>query len=174
MEIKRTEIAASAVDYSNLFATKFGERVVCRHRPVLLEPPSVSTGGGAQAQQQLVLEPTGASGATVHIGSVNAVTRKAKIRTYECLQQVHRLRFADQSFPIEPLEYQLFFDDARDFLRALGMQVTIETQPPELGGRPARRSSAPPPGRRAGTSALWIWALLATAIALGLLAYVLR
>ena len=162
MEIKRTQIATAAVDQSRLFKTKFGDRIVSRHLPVLLEPPSVSTGGGAQAQQQIILQPRSQAGPTVNIGSMNCATKTAKLRTYDCLHQVHQLRFPGHSFGIEPTEYQMFFDDVRGFLQALGMQVAIEMHPPSAEGH----SSLRPPVAAGGSSSrmLLVWAIVATAL----------
>ncbi|MBW2528623.1 MAG: hypothetical protein JRI23_30900 [Deltaproteobacteria bacterium] len=164
MEIKRTQIASAAVDQSRLFQTRFGDRLVSRHAPVLLEPPGVSTGGGVQAQQQIILQPRVQAGPTINIGSMNLTTKTAKLRTHDCLRQVHQLRFPGHPFPIEPTEYQMFLDDARGFLQALGMQVMIESQPPSTEGT-VRHSMAPPAG---GSSqrALLVWAILATLLLL--------
>jgi hypothetical protein len=167
MEIKRTQIATAAVDQSRLFQTKFGDRLVSRHLPVLLEPPSVSTGGGAQAQQQIILQPRYQAGPTVNIGSMNCATKTAKLRTYDCLHQVHQLRFPGHPFGIEPTEYQMFFDDARGFLQALGMQVAIEMHAPSGEGLTSFR----PPAAVGGSSnrMLLAWAIVATLL-FGLLA----
>jgi len=162
MEIKRTQIATAAVDQSRLFQTKFGDRLVSRHLPVLLEPPSVSTGGGAQAQQQIILQPRYQAGPTVNIGSMNCVTKTAKLRTYDCLYQVHQLRFRGHPFGIEPTEYQMFFDDVRGFFQALGMQVSIESHAPAAESLPSFR----PPAAAGGSSnrMLLVWAIVATVL----------
>jgi hypothetical protein len=162
MGIKRTQIAAAAVDQSKLFQTKFGDRLVSRHSPVLLEPPSVSTGGGAQAQQQIILQPRSQAGPTVNIGSMNCATKTAKLRTYDCLVQVHQLRFPGHHFAIEPTEYQMFFDDARGFLLALGMQVSVEMHPPAAEGRSSLRPAAT--GESSPNRMLLAWAIVATVL----------
>jgi hypothetical protein len=158
--IKRTRFAKVGLDFSVIFAARFTSVDVNGFKPKLREPPSLSTGGGKQALQHIVLQPTVEGDAVVTVGHVNMVTLQAKLRTFDCVEQLHRLRFGRKPFPLDKIAYQRFFDTALEFFRAQGgMQVTIETQPPETEGARTRR--APPEG--GGRTALWVLGFVALA-----------
>ena len=166
-DIKRTQYAKRGVDFSILFGAKFFKVDVSGHQAALKQP-SVSTGGGVQALQHIVLDPKLAGGTQHTVGTVNCVTKEAKLRTYECVRGVHQKRTRGRPFPIQPAAYQEFFDKAHQFLSMQKMQITIETKPP--GGAPFRR--AEPRDDESESSGPWLWLALATILVLALLGYV--
>lgn len=141
--IKRTQYAQQGLDFTTLFRAKFGRADVSGHVPMLQEPPAESTGGGARALQHLVLEPT-AGGPVLTVGSVNVVTRTAKLRTFDCVETIFLTRFQGRPFILEQGAYQEFFDQAREFFQRQGMQLDVETRPPEVGPRSLSPASKPP------------------------------
>lgn len=151
--MKRTQFAQQGLDFVTLFAAKFVTEKVSGHAPRLREPIADSTGGGKQALQHMVLEPQKVGEPILTVGSVNVVTKTAKLRTYDCVRQLHRMRFGKRRFAVAQSEYQSFFERVMAFMKRQGMQVEIETRPPEVTG------SIPPP--REGSSLLvWLFVIL--------------
>lgn len=159
--IKRTQYAQQGLDFTTLFSAKFNRLTISGYQPVLREPPAESTGGGAQAVQHMVFQPTG-SGPTLTVGSVNVATRMAKLRTFDCVQSMFSMRFANRPFVLEKEAYQDFFDKAREFFQRQGMQIDIETRPPDDLVRSLRPSAAPP-----ASSNLLLYMLVATVLVVG-------
>lgn len=162
-ELDGTRVAKLGHQLTLRFLDAFETDDVAGHRAVL-RSPEVSTGGGKQARQHIALQPRQAGGLVITVGWVNGATNQSLIRTHECLAMVHAQR--GRSLPVDRLRYQAFFERLRAFLQSEGMQIEVESQPPELAGTGPARAGA-------GGSLLWVWALVATAAALGLAAYVL-
>jgi hypothetical protein len=159
---KRTAFAQQGLDFVTLFAAKFNTYDVGGYNPVLREPLAESTGGGAQAVQHMVLEPRVAGDPLVTVGQVNVATKTAKLRTYECLTMLHAMRFGRRPFHVDGAAYRSFFDRALEFMRRQGLQVHVETRPPEV------RGSTPPGEAAAGN--LLIWVMLAAVLVFSVVA----
>lgn len=149
--MKRTQYAQKGLDFVTLFAAKFAQEKVGGYRPVLREPIAESTGGGKQALQHLVFEPRVAGDPMLTVGAVNVVTKTARLRTFDCVRQLFAMRFGTRPFAIDQSQYQAFFDRAMEFMKRQGLQVEVETRPPEVTG------GSLPPGARAN---LLIWAFV--------------
>jgi hypothetical protein len=166
--MKRTQIAQQGVDFVTLFHAKFAHTDVNGYRPLLREPTD-STGGGRQAMQHMVLMPRIEGDPVLTIGSVNVAVRTAKLRTYDCLQRLHEMRFRRQRLQVDHAQYQAFFDQALELMKFQGLYVDVVTTPPqvEMGSRfpPAAPSTS-------GQIVQWV-ALLLLLAGIGLFAYLL-
>ncbi|MBI4957497.1 MAG: hypothetical protein HY908_36155 [Myxococcales bacterium] len=129
-DFKRTQFAKLGIDFSTLFAAKFGRSRVSGHQPILQEPPGVSTEGGRQATQHVLLRPEQPAAPTLTIGSVNLVMKTATLRTFGCLEQMHRLRYPKRRFPLDVAAYQAFLDPCAAFFQQHGMALGWESQAP--------------------------------------------
>jgi hypothetical protein len=163
-EVKATSFAQQGLDFVTLFEAKFHMLNISGYKPLLREPVGETTGGGAQALQHMILQPKIEGDPVVTIGHVNMATKTGKIRTFDCLVGMHRMRFPGRAFHVDQAQYQAFFERLLEFMRRQGLQVQIETRPPEVV-----RRSAPPPAIGAE---LLVWAaLVAVAVFSAVAAY---
>jgi hypothetical protein len=147
---KPTLFAARGFEFVAAFQVKFMMLDVSGHRPLLKEPPGHSTAGGKLATQHIVLEPKEPGGTTWTVGSINVATESAKVRSFDCVKELHRMRFRDRPFLIDQQQYQSFFDAAVAFMRERGMAVEIESSLPELNEPAALTSTEAEGGVRSG------------------------
>ena len=150
-EAKPTLYAQRGLEFVAVFQVRFLSFDVSGHKPRLRPPPGESTAGGKLATQHMVLEPTDPTAPVWTVGSVNVVTKTAKIRSYDCVRDVHRARFKDRAFPLDRAQYQAFFDAVIAFAKEREIDVEIESAPPEIaldpaGSGPIRDTRAPSPG----------------------------
>lgn len=150
---KPTLFAARGLEVVAAFQVKFMMLDVSGHRPLLKDPPGHSTAGGKLATQHIVLEPKEPGGTTWTVGSINVATESAKVRSFDCVKEIHRMRFRDRPFLIDRQQYQSFLDAAVAFLRERGMAVEIESSLPELSEPSGLASLDPPDGGRPGAMA---------------------
>lgn len=154
-DVKRTQIAQQGVDFSTMFAAKYSHLDISGHVPLMRVPSAESTAGGKQATQHVLLEPRSGNGPVITIGQVNLATRSAKLRTYDCLKQLHALRFGEDPFVLRAADYQQFFDQLLTFTKKYGFQIDVETKPPDVG----RVSHRPPAHVQGGTTGAWLFLL---------------
>ncbi|MBW2459723.1 MAG: hypothetical protein JRI68_34855 [Deltaproteobacteria bacterium] len=166
--MKRTQIAQQGIDFVTLFHAKFTSTNVNGFRPLLREPTE-STAGGKQAMQHMVLMPSSDGDPTLTIGSVNVAVRTAKLRTFDCLLKLHRMRFGTQPLQLDQASYQTFFDGVLKFMKLQGMYVDVVTNPPQVEG-----GSHFPPAVTSSSSQLVQWIALFLLLAgIGAFAYLL-
>ena len=142
-QIKRTQFAQAAFDYSSYFATVMGRIKVqgsCPRVPHMVVPEGMSTAGGKQVRQHIVLQPEAPGFPSVTVGAVDVAKGEASLRTLEYLMRAHQLRFKDRPFDIDPNSYQQFFQQARAFFTQQGMRLEIETPDklPQLANTPSK------------------------------------
>jgi len=166
--MKRTQIAQQGIDFVTLFHAKFASANLGGYRPLLREPTE-STAGGKQAMQHMVLMPSIEGDPTVTIGSVNVAVRTAKLRTYDCLVKLHRMRFGSQPFQVDQTAYQGFFDVVLNFLKLQGMYVEVVTNPPQVEGG----SRFPPPVASSSSQVVQWVALVLLLTGIGVFAYLI-
>lgn len=154
MDPRRTMRAQKAFDVAQIYVASLQRVEVSGHAPNMRTPSGVSTEGGKQAVQHIVLEPKNPGLPTVTVGHVNVVAASAKLRSFECLEQMHALRFHGRPFALDPAEYARFFDLTRKFLENYGLVVDIETRPPEVVV-PETRRVAPESASGGNTAVLW-------------------
>ncbi len=152
LEVKRTRLAQEGLDVATLFTAKYMHLNLNGHVPKMREPSGVSTEGGKQATQHIVLEPKVAGDPIITIGYANLVAKTAKLRTYDCLEQMHALRFQNKPFPLAKPPYQKFFDELREFFGKYQLIVEVETRPPDMSSIPPRGATR----AQGGGSAAWI------------------
>ena len=144
-DAKRTQVAQSAFNFANYFTDSFSRTIVAGavpRRPVLSAPEGMSTGGGRQARQAVMLVADGQQAPAITIGWVEMPTRRGAIRSYRCLQGLHNARYPGRSFDLDVHSYQRFFEQVQSFFDACGLEVSIED---EVGPQAATRTSTPPP-----------------------------
>jgi hypothetical protein len=139
-EPRRTAFALAAVEFANFFKEQLGDLQIgasTPYQPSLTIPEGMSTAGGAQPIQHLTLQPTRPGAPPLTVGWVNRRGWTAQIRTFACLDAMHRQRFPNRRFDLDAASYQAFLERAKAFLEGQGMTVQLETSPPAaLSGRP--------------------------------------
>jgi hypothetical protein len=155
-DLKRTAFAQAATDMASYFQMRFIRARVagaCEYAPVLTAPEGMSTGGGKQARQHITLKPVVQGYRAVTIGWLDLATRSAMLRTWVCLEGMHRQRFPNQPFDVNPQSYQTFFDQAAGLFREQAFHCHIEQVPPPLEGGPSSQAAAASSSTR---TAVWI------------------
>jgi hypothetical protein len=94
-------------------------------------PDGPSTGGGAQARQSIRLVPRRKGYAIVIAGTVDPVTSRAELRTFEHVAILHEVRFK-QPIEISGEEYADFLAKADVVLNLARVKGTHVGPPPEL------------------------------------------
>jgi hypothetical protein len=156
--MKRTQLAQHGLDVATLFTAKFMQHDLNGYVPKMREPTGVSTEGGKQALQHLVLEPKTPGEPVITIGNANLVNKTAKIRNYGCLEAMHQKRFPNKPLILAEMPYKAFFDEMLQFLQKYQLQVEVETRPPDMSSVPPRAAVAPKvaSGSSSGSVAGWI------------------
>ncbi|MBI4699902.1 MAG: hypothetical protein HY744_01840 [Deltaproteobacteria bacterium] len=155
----RTVHSQRGYDFGMRFAAWFSNVMVSDHIPRLAEPAGDTTGGGTQATQHLTLEPFDEAQPVVALGWVNCASGLAKLRTFECLAELHWRRFGRQPFAVDGDPYRAFFEKLVSFLKEEGMKIDVETDPPEVAAVASRREGAPGRAKHA-----WIIAAVSVAV----------
>ena len=157
---ERTGIANAGVLLAEQYAQAFdgvaisGDVPRC---PTLAEPEGQSTMGGAHARQHLTLRARVAGHPTFTVGWASIPEHRALLRTHGCVAEMYRQRFGNQTFDLDEIGYQRFFDRTRSFFLEQGFLVDVETRAP--------LTTRPPPDleiRRQRTPAFLLLALLLT------------
>ncbi len=157
IDVKRTRLAQEGLDVATLFTAKYMHMNLNGYVPKMREPTGVSTEGGKQATQHILLEPKIAGEPVITIGQANLVTKTAKLRTFDCLDTMHSMRFQNKPFALSQPVYQKFFDELREFFRKYQLNVEIEMRPPEMKSVPPRGAAR---SAQSSGSAGWIGFLL--------------
>lgn len=163
----RTVFAQQAVDFSEYFGQLFGRVRIgggCDRRPVLRAPEGMSTAGGRQAVQHIVLEPEEEGCPAVTVGWVDRIGKKARLRTWIALERLHRQRFPDLPFDVDRAGYQTFYNNARRLMESEGLVLEVESRVPRAAGGPGRSSGG---GALLAVLVLLLVLLLGTAAAGG-------
>jgi hypothetical protein len=145
--VKRTAFAQQAVDFSDYFGMLFEKSPVIGDVPrhaTLVAPEGISTGGGKQGRQAVVLKPADESHSTIAVGWVDRNQGMAALRTYEFLADQHRQRFGKKPFELDKDSYDVFFKKAQDFFTREKLPVKVEST--------VRIASQPPAASAAKTS----------------------
>ena len=129
--IKRTQFAQAAFDYSTYFASTFANTQVggsCIRKPHLVAPEGMSTAGGKMVRQHITLRPEAPGFPTLTVGAVDVSKGAATLRTFGYLRKAHIARFGNRPFDLEGSSYQAFFNLAQDFFARQGMRVDVEDE----------------------------------------------
>jgi hypothetical protein len=125
--------------------------------------------GGAQARQHILLVPEGQGHATVTVGWVDIPERKAELRTFGCLLEVHSQRHANLPFALHDEGYDNFLFRTRKFFEAKAITVVEVDTAPVLEKLPESPSAAE---RRSGGVGGLVVALVGLGIAAAAVWYV--
>lgn len=146
LEDLRTRIANQAASLAEAVTDGFEEFHIGAGDYVveLSVPEGPSTGGGAQARQNLRLVPRRQGYAAVIAGIVDPVSSTAELRTHEHVALLHELRFK-QPLEITPDEYQQFLGKAQVVLNLARIKAQLVPVPAELVAqkRSAQKLSVP-------------------------------
>ncbi len=143
-------VAMQALDVGELF--KVGMGAPFRGWTADLSTPGMSTGGGRQAVERIVL--TGAGGQTLVVGTVDFGARRAELRPHARLRETYLERYGT-AFLVSATEYDAFLGKAGDFFKQQGFAVGVRA-----GERPTLDSPAP-----SGSGALpWVLAVAAVVL----------
>lgn len=126
--VKRTAFAQQAVDFSDYFDMLFEKIVVeggAPRKPTLVAPDGISTGGGKQARQHLVLKADEDVVPAVTVGWVDRGQGMVCLRTFDCL--VDQFKQRKKPFDLEQESYDVFFNKAKDFFTREKMPVKVES-----------------------------------------------
>jgi hypothetical protein len=134
--IKRTQFAQAAVDFSGLFAIMFEKVRVLGSTPripELVAPGGMSTAGGKQILQHITLRPEVAGPPVLTVGWVDLAQRTALLRTYGHMAQLHRARFGNsRPFDLDVASYQAFLDHCRRYFDAQAIRIQYEDESVQL------------------------------------------
>lgn len=166
-----TDLASQALDLSDTFSLMFEDRFV-GHK-VSLAKPGMSTAGGKQAVQHIVLQ--GPDGASLVVGSVDAPAHRAALRSYDRVSGAYRSRFAAE-FPIAEPDWRAFVERAHGFLREEGLEIQPEAAASGAyvaGAQPVARAPAPS-GRGVPVWLALVFAAVLAAVAVGVTLLLVR
>ena len=124
-QMQRTLIAAQAVGLTDYFKFLVGNKhkLSTGHVAELSAPEGESTAGGKQALQHVKLV-AAQGGATIVIGHVNTVEKKAEINTYNRTQRVVGARFGNASL-IDEKEYAVLVAAMQALFTERGLIVVM-------------------------------------------------
>lgn len=128
-DAKRTQVAQGAYDFARYFTSsfenvRFGTSVP--RRAELAAPEGMSTGGGRQARQSVVLVADRPGSPVLTVGWVEVAARRAQLRTHRALAAVHRARFRDRLLDIDEASYGQFMAQAQGLLTACGVVIALD------------------------------------------------
>jgi len=146
LEALRTRVANQAASLAEAVTDGFEDFHMGAgdYRVELSVPEGPSTGGGAQARQNLRLSPRRKGYAMVIAGTVDPVQSTAEIRTFEHVAILHELRY-EKPLEISGEEYTDFLRKADVVLNLARIKSRHVGPPPELIAqqRAKRRISVP-------------------------------
>lgn len=124
-QMQRTMIAAQAVGLADYFKFLVGNKhkLSTGHVAELSAPEGESTEGGKQALQHIKLVAKD-GGATIVIGHVNTVEKKAEINTYSRTQGILNARFGNASL-VDAQEYKALSDAMQALFTERGLLVVM-------------------------------------------------
>lgn len=133
LEALRTRVANQAASLADTVNEGFDEFHMGAGDYVveLSVPDGPSTGGGAQARQNIRLVPRRKGYSIVIAGTVDPVTSTAELRTFEHVAVLHELRFK-QPLEISGEEYDDFLAKADVVLNLARVRAARVGPPPEL------------------------------------------
>lgn len=145
-QMQRTMIAAQAVGLADYFKFLVGNKhkLSTGHVAELSAPEGESTEGGKQALQHIKLVPK-EGGATIVIGHVNTVEKKAEINTYGRTQGILNARFGNASL-IDAKEYAGLVDAMQALFTERGMRVVMMEDRPVAAPASATEAEPAPAG----------------------------
>lgn len=160
-QMQRTMIAAQAVGLADYFKFLVGNKhkLSSGHVAELSAPEGESTEGGKQALQHIKLVAQ-QGGATIVIGHVNTVDKKAEINTYNRTQGILSARFGNAGL-IDAKEYEGLVGAMQALFAERGLVVVM------LEDRPAAAPVVQPDEPEAATGSMkrtWIVVAVASVV----------
>lgn len=139
---------------------------------VEMTAPTTSTHGGALAMQHITLKSAG--GLSLVIGRVNAVEKKATMRTFYAVGRLFQERFK-KSPSFEQPAYDEMVSTAKSLLAAFGIEVELTDSTGQEPGLDLTRGYRAPAYEESKAKKLWPWIAGIAVLVLGVsvLVYVL-
>jgi hypothetical protein len=150
-------VAMQALDVGELFRTGMGTPF--RGWTADLSTPGMSTGGGRQAVERIVL--TGPGSQTLVAGTVDFGSRRAELRPHARMREAYFERYGT-ALLISAAEYDAFLGRAGDFFKQRGFAVGVRA-----GERASAQASSPSGG---GGGVAWILGIGAVVLVVALAA----
>ncbi len=160
-EIQRTMFAAQAVGLADYFKYVIANKhkLSSGHVPELSAPEGESTEGGKLALQHIKLVPA-QGGATVVMGHVNSVDKRAEINTFARTQSVFQARFGGTGAPFSHDEYTKLVDAMHAFFSEKGLRVVMLADAPS----PVAKATAEPVIAATPGNKVWVAVVAALAV----------
>jgi hypothetical protein len=162
LEALRTRVANQAASLAEIVTDGFrGFHLGAADYVVeLMAPEGQSTGGGALARQHIRLVPRRRGHPVVVVGTVDAVSRVAEVRTFDHVSLLHQVRFG-RDLQIHAEEYGNFLAKLNLVFSVARIRRTISFTPPDLIASVRGRASS---GQSSlSIMATFVFVLLATA-----------
>ncbi len=163
--VDRTHHALQGMEIGALFRHRFQTAhfgISPRWRIRLNTPDGMSTEGGTQARQALVLHREGSPNVgTFTFGHLDATTHHSRLKTYDVMRAAYLERYG-RKFEMVESEYERLLDEVRKFLTTQGylLEMTSDGPTPNRHERDGARLQLK-------SVALIIGAILAIGIAIG-------
>jgi hypothetical protein len=142
--------------------------------PALAAPDGISTGGGKQARQHIVLKPEDETAHTYAVGWVDRTLGMVELRSYEYLAEQHQQRFGKKPFPLDEASFKVFFQKAKDFFTREKLPVRVETLPRSATTAPTPTAVAPAPASKGMMILVAVLAILLVAAVTAAVFFALR
>ena len=164
-EAKHTEFAMKAVDLGELFLLMCGSDVLRTaqgdYTAQLSVPEGLSTGGGKQALQHVMLVPEDA-GTTLVVGNVSQTDKTVALRTYAHAAAIYKQR-THRPFGVGRADFDDLTRKMTKFFEGQGLTVTTEPYDPEAAAA-ARRVDTEVPGASSNNTPLVVTVILIAVI----------
>lgn len=157
-QVKRTLVAQAAMETSDILNLRFAGRLVGSQTPrrlMVAAPDGVSTQGGKQVRQSIVLAPANdPSAGTVMVGWLDIAQKKAELRTHAVVKQQYEQRY-QKPFDVAQDGYDAIMRDVQTMFQMQSIETAVisNVSPAVEAARMTAAPSAPPP---APSSLGWI------------------
>jgi hypothetical protein len=162
-ELLQTAYAGHASNFAATLNAVLGRMLVApgNYVPEILAPDGPSTAGGVQSRQPMRLVPRVQGFPILVIGAANPREGVAELRTFDCVDAIHRHRFK-RPLPIDRGSYDRMLTETERLLETVGLKTTLVIEAPLASSFP------PPPMPPARSNA--VAAFVAGVLVMGLVA----
>jgi hypothetical protein len=162
-ELLQTAYAGQASNFAATLNAVLGRMLLVpgNYVPEILAPDGPSTSGGVQSRQPVRLVPRVPGFPVLVIGAANPREGVAELRTFECVDAIHRHRFK-RPLPIDRASFERMLKDAERLFETVGLRTTLVHEAP-------LNSTFPPPPVVAQSSSA-VGAFVAGLLVMGLVA----
>jgi hypothetical protein len=143
-----TLLTGLGIELADAFKIRFVDRRLngpACYTPEMAAPEGLALAGSKQPLQEIKLVPE--RGPILVMGSANLINKRAELRTFAYMDQLHRQKWKGAPFGADPAEYGALIEDIRGFLVARRYEVSLQdaVAAPPPPPAPAPVSVPPPP-----------------------------